>query len=129
MQSFLNLFFRESKVVFKVGVIVIVLILGQHMIRSASAQNDQPVADAGGPYSGPAQQAVQLSGLRSWDQDGSITNYSWDFGDGTNGSGEAPTHSYASEGSYTVTLTVTDSNGNTSSSQSTVTVDAQTSAQ
>ena len=45
---------------------------------------------------------------------GSITDYSWDFGDGTStdaGSSPATTHAYASGGSYTVTLTVTDSTG------------------
>jgi hypothetical protein len=43
---------------------------------------------------------------------GSIAGYSWNWGDGTpDGSGVAPTHSYASPGEYTVTLTVTDSYG------------------
>jgi|HubBroStandDraft_2_1064218.scaffolds.fasta_scaffold00101_8 hypothetical protein len=43
---------------------------------------------------------------------GSIVGYSWNWGDGTADSSlQAPTHTYASPGSYTVTLTVTDSYG------------------
>jgi DNA-binding beta-propeller fold protein YncE len=49
---------------------------------------------------------------------GSITNYRWNFGDGTTLSTATPTttHSYATAGSYTATLTETDSAG-TSTSQ------------
>lgn len=40
---------------------------------------------------------------------GSITAWSWDFGDGSPGSTEQnPAHTYTSPGSYTVTLTVTE---------------------
>ncbi|MBK9317561.1 MAG: PKD domain-containing protein [Bacteroidetes bacterium] len=37
---------------------------------------------------------------------GSIQSYSWDFGDGTSGTGEFPSHVYASPGTYTVCLTI-----------------------
>lgn len=40
-----------------------------------------------------------------------IATYVWDFGDGTNGTGAAPTHTYPLAGNYSVRLTVTDING------------------
>ena len=54
----------------------------------------------------------------------SVSNgsYSWDFGDGTNGSGVAPTHSYSTARTYTVTLTVTNDRGQTAATSKTVTV-------
>jgi PKD domain len=33
-----------------------------------------------------------------------VTNYLWEFGDGSTGSGATPTHDYANAGTYTVTL-------------------------
>jgi PKD repeat protein len=55
--------------------------------------------------------------------DGSVTGWSWDFGDNTGGSSdENPTHSYAEEGSYEVTLTVTDDTDKTGTTSHTITV-------
>jgi beta propeller repeat protein len=42
-------------------------------------------------------------------QKSSITNWSWDFGDGSNSTLENPTHTYATNGAYTVSLTVSNS--------------------
>ena len=57
---------------------------------------------------------------------GSITNYSWNFGDGTtlSGTNPDPTHTYALPGNYTVTLTVTDNLGETHTASATLTVDS-----
>ena len=78
-----------------------------------------PVADAGGPYSGTVDVAVQFDGSGSTDPDGSIVSYAWDFGDGNTGTGVNPSHTYAAAGTYDVQLTVTDDSGDTNSSQTT----------
>lgn len=56
-----------------------------------------------------------FDGSDSSDSDGSITGYSWNFGDGNTDSGETVSHTYAAGGGYTVTLTVTDDGGATDS--------------
>jgi PKD repeat protein len=40
-------------------------------------------------------------------------SYEWDFGDGTTSTEETPTHTYKTDGKYTISLTVTDDRGNT----------------
>jgi PKD repeat protein len=49
----------------------------------------------------------------STDDDGSIVAWSWQLGDGSTSSVSNPSHTYPTEGSYTVTLTVTDDGGAT----------------
>lgn len=56
---------------------------------------------------------IQFDASRSWDLDGSITSYAWDFGDGTQGTGASATHSYSAHGHYVVTLQLTDNLGAT----------------
>nr|WP_240921907.1 PKD domain-containing protein [Thermococcus sp. ES12] len=48
---------------------------------------------------------------KSYDRDGSIVGWSWDFGDGSTSSEAEPVHTYSSAGNYTVTLTVRDDMG------------------
>jgi len=47
----------------------------------------------------------------SYDPDGTIVDYFWDFGDGSYASGKIVTHRYATTGTFTVTLNVTDDGG------------------
>ena len=47
----------------------------------------------------------------SSDSDGSITAWSWDFGDGNSSTSSNPKHTYANEGTYNVNLLVTDNAG------------------
>jgi len=89
--------------------------------------NHLPVANAGGPYSCYANMEIDIDGSDSYD-DGSIVDYLWDFGDGTIGTGESPTHIYTASGNYSITLTVLDEYGDTST-DSTYVVIAQSTNQ
>jgi len=81
-----------------------------------------PVADAGGPYSGDAGSPVQFDGSGSSDPDGQVVSYAWDFGDGSTGSGQSPTHTYGTAGTYTVSVTVTDSQNLTDFAEAVATI-------
>jgi len=63
---------------------------------------------------------VKFVGSNSYDTDGVVTNYLWDFGDGTNSTLANPTKVYTTAGNYTATLLVTD-NSNGTSAPATVT--------
>lgn len=53
---------------------------------------------------------------------GSITNWSWDFGDSNTSNQQNPTHNYQTDGTYTVQLTITTDVNCVDSYQTTVTV-------
>ena len=66
---------------------------------------------------------VTFNATASYDPDGRITAYSWDFGDSTpTDTGNLTTHAYASVGSYNVVLTVTDNESFTNRTSQTVVV-------
>jgi hypothetical protein len=74
--------------------------------------NHPPIADAErSPASGSAPLTVALDATPSSDPDGSVAAWSWDFGDGTPGSGARVSHTYATAGRYFPKLTVTDNAG------------------
>jgi len=70
--------------------------------------NLAPVANPGGPYAAEAGQTITFDGSGSADPNNDPLTYSWDFGDGSTGTGATPTHSYAAVGSYIVSLVVSD---------------------
>ena len=79
----------------------------------------------------PQRSALDLAHVSSMpsgstDSGDSITDYTWDFGDGTikdAGPSATTTHTFASRGTYNVTLIVTNSNGQSDSTSQTITVD------
>ena len=81
-----------------------------------------PLANAGGPYSGQIAFPVDFDGTSSSDPDGNLTSFTWDFGDGTSGSGATASHTYVATGTYTVVLTVQNGCGLTDSDQTTATI-------
>ena len=77
--------------------------------------NDRPpTAALTGDVSGVEGGSVSLDASGSSDPDGDQLTYSWNFGDGSTGSGAQVTHSYVDNGQYIVTLTVSDPIGATS---------------
>ena len=58
-------------------------------------------------------ETVNFDASTSYDPDGTIVSYAWDFGDGTTIAeiDSITTHAYATAGNHTVALTVTDSDG------------------
>ena len=76
--------------------------------------------------------SVTLDASGSTDPEGTITDYSWNFGDGSPaqdaGGTDAIQHTYATRGTYNATLTVTNNSGQTSTTTRSVTVDDPPSA-
>jgi PKD repeat protein len=65
---------------------------------------------------------VVVNATESVDPDGTIANYSWKFGDGTEGFGVVAEHTFAANGTYTISLNLTDNKGGTNSTSKDVTV-------
>jgi PKD repeat protein len=84
--------------------------------------NNPPVADAGLDQTVFEDEIVYFNGSGSYDSDGFIVNYTWDFQDGNLGYGELSTHIFNTPGVYDVTLTVTDDDGATDSDINVITV-------
>lgn len=63
-----------------------------------------------------------FDGSASADEDGGVTSWTWDFGDGSTGTGRTAQHSYLLPGLYSAKLTVKDNNGATSSKTIGITV-------
>lgn len=74
------------------------------------------------PASGVTGREVSFLGVTSYDPDGEVLFYSWDFGDGGTADGGSVRHTFAQAGNYTVVLTVTDSRGGQASTSLTFTV-------
>ena len=85
--------------------------------------NMQPVAVINGPYSGEEDSEISFSSSGSHDIDGSIVEYSWDFGDGQTSTSADPSHTYSDPDTYTVTLRVTDDKGATNMATTSCTVE------
>jgi len=63
------------------------------------------------PTSGAPPLTVQFSASASYDPNDDALTYSWDFGDGSDGTGMTVAHVYAAVGQYMARLTVTDTGG------------------
>ena len=79
-----------------------------------------PVCDVGGPY--PCQAVIRFDGRRSYDPDGIIVSYAWNFGDGQSSTEAYVIHHYQTVGAYLVSLLVVDNDNLSSTCQITVEV-------
>ena len=70
--------------------------------------------------SGDIPLTVSFDGSSSTDSDGVVQSYSWDFGDGSSGTGQQTTHTFNQEGIYFTYLVVTDNDGDVATSVSKV---------
>ena len=93
--------------------------------------NNIPIAVIEGPSTGIINNSVSFDGSNSYDpdEDDSITDYSWNFGDGAKGSGETVEHTYSNTGEYLVQLTVTDNHGEQNIDVITITIKDESSNQ
>ena len=80
-------------------------------VSAQTVINALPTANAGVDFNAIVNKTVVFDASRSYDPDGQIKSFVWDFGDGSSGWGVAPTHIYTSSGTFIATLTVTDDNG------------------
>jgi uncharacterized repeat protein (TIGR01451 family) len=80
-------------------------------VVSIVKNNIGPVASAGKDIVVKTNEDIIFDGSGSYDPDGSIISYTWNFGDGRLGNNKVVKHSYSDNGNYLVTLTVTDEFG------------------
>ena len=93
-----------------------------HRIKYLNSNNPPTAVATASPTSGPVPLTVNFDGSGSSDPDGSISFYSWNFGDGVAQMTSSPTikHNYTKGGLYSVSLVVYD-NYNVQSSPSNTT--------
>ncbi|MDA3905174.1 MAG: PKD domain-containing protein [Bacteroidales bacterium] len=70
--------------------------------------NELPKAIASDDILRAPNEKINFTGELSYDPDGWIKTYDWDFGDGNSGSGKNTSHVYNKHGLYNIRLTVTD---------------------
>ena len=91
-------------------------------INVTTAAPEPPTAVINAPQTALVDTVVDFDASGSFDPDGTINSYAWDFGDGSTAVGALTNHIYTAAGVYTVTLTVTDDTGRSDTTFHDVTV-------
>ena len=104
---------------------------GAFLIRAAGTKitpvNQPPVAVGTiSKTQASVNESITFDASQSFDLDGQITQYNWNFGDGNSSSQAVTTRAYSRAGTFTVTLTVTDNQGATGQATGQVTITGPT---
>lgn len=97
------------------------------VVQQTASENGTIIANAGGPYTGIVKHSITFDASKTTAPLGANLSYTWDFGDGTTGSGITVSHTYTASGTYSLRLTVTDHVRGSSSSSTSVTVSTSSS--
>jgi len=81
-----------------------------------------PVFQISAPDGFMTNRTIQVDSTGSYDPDGYITKWLWNFGDGMPGSGKAVGHKYTQPGTFTITLTIEDNGTKQNSTSQPVTL-------
>ena len=93
---------------------------GSDIATTTVTINSPPVAAFGFSVAGNTATFTDYS----WDANGPVTAWQWNFGDGTTSTQRNPVHTYAGPGNYTVTLTAYDPEGATNQASKIVSIAA-----
>ena len=108
------------------GVTVVLWVALLLLVTGCQTLNSSPVASfTCTPSSGQAPLTVSFDASSSYDSNGSIALYAWNFGDSGRASGVTTQHVYANPGFYTVNLAVTNDKGVSNSVTRTIEVSAR----
>jgi len=91
-------------------------------VSGVSVSGEPPVATINVSADLMTNQSVEFDASGSFDPDGIVVSYLWDFGDGTTESGMNPVHVYSQPGQYMISLLVIDNKNNTFTTSVNVTV-------
>lgn len=102
---------------------------GAYLIRAFGTKsgggNQPPVARRQiSKTSAKVGETITFDASQSYDPDGQIVQYHWDFGDNTSSTQMIATHAYSRAGNFSPTLTVTDNNGATGQAIGFITITA-----
>ncbi|MFA5772493.1 MAG: PKD domain-containing protein [Thermoplasmata archaeon] len=106
---------------------IIVAILDKTYIYRLSGliytvRNALPSVDITTPADWSTYSPLVLTSNVTVDDNGTIINYTWSFGDGNYSYEPAPTHTWASKGTFNINLTVTDNRSGTSSVERSISI-------
>lgn len=91
-------------------------------LYAIATSNLPPIASAGPEKWILYGEQTVFDGTNSFDPDGNIVSYEWNFGDGESASGPRVAHRYSVPGMYNVGLTVVDEYGDVASTTTTINV-------